>query len=69
VQEGRSFFIAARDCVGARKQDVRFSALIGQAAAHGAGSANLNCNFKVSPNDVFTRRIGDALKPNASFPM
>lgn len=29
------------------------------AAAHGGGSASLNCHYKISPFDAFTKRLGD----------
>ena len=32
--------------------------LANYAAAHGGGSASLNCHYKVSPYDAFTERLG-----------
>lgn len=31
-----------------------------QTAAHGGGSASLNCHYKVSPFDAITSRLGDS---------
>lgn len=32
------------------------------AAAHGGGSASLNCHYKVSPYDAFTKRLGNSVE-------
>jgi beta-glucosidase len=32
------------------------------AAAHGGGSASLNCHYKVSPYDAFRQRVGDQVE-------
>ncbi|KAF1848238.1 glycoside hydrolase family 3 protein [Cucurbitaria berberidis CBS 394.84] len=32
------------------------------AAAHGGGSASLNCHYKVTPYDAFTRRLGEQVE-------
>lgn len=32
------------------------------AAAHGGGSASLNCHYKVSPWDAFEKRLGDKVQ-------
>ena len=45
------------------KDKLRQVALLGPladyAAAHGGGSASLNCHYKVSPLDAFRGRLGD----------
>jgi len=32
------------------------------AAAHGGGSASLNCHYKVTPYDAFKERLGDKVE-------
>ncbi|KAF2648083.1 glycoside hydrolase family 3 protein [Lophiostoma macrostomum CBS 122681] len=36
--------------------------LANYAAAHGGGSASLNCHYKVSPYDAFSQRLGDSVE-------
>ncbi|KAF2999647.1 hypothetical protein E8E14_006892 [Neopestalotiopsis sp. 37M] len=56
----------SRDILPIDLKKVKKIALLGPlakyAAAHGGGSASLNCHYKISPYDAFEKRLGDQVE-------
>ena len=61
--EGTVLLKNANNTLPLKQETLKKVALLGPladyAAAHGGGSASLNCHYKVSPLDAFRARLGD----------
>ena len=66
VSEGIGLLKNENDILLINVESTKKIALLGPlakyAAAHGGGSASLNCHYKVTPYDAFKERLGDKVE-------